>query len=192
MTEKEYTDLGPLSRSIRMNRILSRLSCSERYTRSNSELADLAAVAPLMEMEYRQAEPQYRFSLKDAAGKAVKTFEIVDRGVLREKTREGNIYWIDTACGRYVSTKGDFFEYIVKNPDDEIRADAWHLRKYAQRGWTDIKREGTNMQYLKFAQRSSGAIFYQRKITENGVIISWTQNGKPVQFPQAERSEKNI
>ena len=192
MTEKEYTDLGPLSRSIRMNRILSRLSCSERYTRSRSELKDLADVAPFMEMEYQQAESQYRFTLKDTAGKTIKTFEIVDRGVLREKTREGNDYWIDTASGRYLSTKGDYFEYIVKNPDDEIRADAWHLKKYGLRGWTDIKREGANMQYLKFAQRSNGAIFYQHKITENGKLVSWTQNGKPVLFTQDRHVGKSM
>lgn len=182
MTEKEYTDLGPLSRSIRMNRILSRLSCSERYKRSTQELEDLAEVAPLMDIEYAAAEAQYRFALKDTVGKSIKIFEIVDRGVLREKTRKGNVYWIDTASGRYVSTKGDYFEYILKDPDDEIRFDAWHLRKYNKRGWTDIKREGADMQYMEFHQAENGAVFYQRKITKDGVIVSLTQNGKPVPF----------
>ena len=190
MTENECTELGPLSRSIRMNRLLSRLCCCMKYTRSARDLADLAEVAPLMEKEYEQTESQYRFSLRDTSDKAVKTFDFVDRGVLRERTRKGPVYWIDTASGRYISTKGDYFEYLLDNADDDIRLDAWHLRKYEAHGWTDVRREGEYMQYLKFEQKSNGAVYYHRKVTKNNAIITLTKNGKSI-LPTLNGRNKN-
>ena len=181
MTETDYTELGPLSRSIRMSRILSGFCCGAPYTRSSNNLKILAEVAPLIAMEYQNVEPQCCFSLKDTLGKDVKTFEFIDNDILREKTRKGPVYWISTSNGRYVSTNGDYFEYTLIHPNDDIRADAWHLRKYCPgRGYLDTKRDGKYMHYLNFTQRRNGAIICQRKVTKNGVVISWTQNGKPI------------
>ena len=181
MTETDYAELGPLSRSIRMSRLLSGFCCGTPYTRSPKDLKTLEEVAPLIAMEYQGVEAQCRFALTDTAGKQVKTFEFIDNDILRDKTRKGPVYWVSTVNGRYVSTNGDYFEYTLAHPNDDIRADAWHLRKYYPgRGYLDIKRDGKYMHYLNFTQRRSGAIICQRKVTRNGMLISWTQNGKPV------------
>ena len=191
MTNKKEK-MGPLARKCRMYKILNNFRWLRSYDRSEQELSDLALIAPWLDAEYgtRECCEGVEFSLKDASGKVVKTFQLVDGeiNILRETTSETPVYWIGTASGRFVSTRGDYFEHIFEKQDSLLEDNTpWRLRTYERRGsWTEIECRDEYMYETKVEQSETGSINYRRKISkfEDGKmkLVSLKNNGKPVSF----------
>ncbi|MBP5343995.1 MAG: hypothetical protein J6Y85_02850 [Alphaproteobacteria bacterium] len=199
MTDKKEK-MGPLARRCRMVSILNKFRWLKSFKRTDEELRELALVGPWIAEKFGNAsgEDDMTFVLRDAAGRVVKSFQSVDMDILRETTpnltnsQAQPVYWIYTASGCFISTKGDSFEYLFEQ-DDDFHEDAWHLREHKdgrKNCWTDTVCKGNHTRRLYFEQLANGAIITRRENYEGTNLVSVKGNGRFSSFKFSDGVEK--